>query len=122
MPHITIDYSRGASEVVDIEAMVRAVHREVRDSGLVRPAAVRTLAREATVSLVADEHPQNHFIQIIIRVAPGREPEVKKQLLYGVFEAARGVAEVALADGRIGLRADLCESDPEFAASASSIR
>lgn len=121
MPHIIIDYSRGASEVVDIEGMVRAVHREVRDGGLVEPAAVRTLAREATVSLVADEHPQNHFIQIIIRVAPGREPEVKKQLLHGVFKAARGVAEVALANGRIGLRADLHQSDPEFAISASSI-
>lgn len=121
MPHIIIDYSRGASEVVDIEAMVRAVHREVRDGGLVKPTAVRTLAREATVSLVADEHPQNHFIQIIIRVAQGRAPDLKKQLLHGVFDAARGVAEVALANGRIGLRADLYESDPEFAISASSI-
>jgi 5-carboxymethyl-2-hydroxymuconate isomerase len=93
----------------------------VRDGGLVKPSAVRTLAREATVSLVADEHPQNHFIQIMIRIAPGREPEVKKQLLHDVFEAARGVAEVALADVRIGLRADLYESDPEFAISASSI-
>ncbi|MET3597131.1 5-carboxymethyl-2-hydroxymuconate isomerase [Mesorhizobium shonense] len=121
MPHIIIDYSRGASEVVDLEALARAVHREVRDGGLVKPTAVRTLAREATVSLVADEHPQNHFIQIIVRMAPGREPEVKKQLLQRVFEAARGVAAVALTDGRIGLRADLYESNPEFAISASSI-
>jgi 5-carboxymethyl-2-hydroxymuconate isomerase len=121
MPHIIIDYSRGASEAVDIEAMVRAVHREVRDGGLVKPAAVRTLAREATVSLVADEHPLNHFIQIILRVAPGRESAVKKQLLQSVFETARDVAEVALVEGRIGLRVDLYESDPEFAVSASSI-
>ncbi|RWA81809.1 5-carboxymethyl-2-hydroxymuconate Delta-isomerase [Mesorhizobium sp.] len=121
MPHIIIDYSRGASEVVDLEALARAVHREVRDGGPVKPTAVRTLAREATVSLVADEHPQNHFIQIIVRMAPGREPEVKKQLLQRVFEAARGVAAVALTDGRIGLRADLYESNPELAISASSI-
>ncbi|RWA66223.1 5-carboxymethyl-2-hydroxymuconate Delta-isomerase [Mesorhizobium sp.] len=121
MPHIIIDYSRGASEVVDLEALARAVHREVRDGGLVKPTAVRTLAREATVSLVADEHPQNHFIQIIVRMAPGREPEVKKQLLQRVFEAARGVAAVALTEGRIGLRADLYESNPELAISASSI-
>ncbi|RWE03176.1 5-carboxymethyl-2-hydroxymuconate Delta-isomerase [Mesorhizobium sp.] len=121
MPHIIIDYSRGASEIVDLEALARAVHREVRDGGLVKPTAVRTLAREATVSLVADEHPQNHFIQIIVRMAPGREPEVKKQLLQRVFEAARGVAAVALTEGRIGLRADLYESNPELAISASSI-
>ena len=121
MPHIIIDYSRSASEVVNIDAMVRAVHREVRDGGLVKPTAVRTLAREATLSLVADEHPHNHFIQIIIRIARGREPDVKQKLLRGVFEAARGVAEVALANGRIGLRTDLYESDPEFALSASSI-
>jgi 5-carboxymethyl-2-hydroxymuconate isomerase len=121
MPHIIIDYSRGASEAVDITALARAVHRSVRDGGLVKPAVVRTLAREATVSFVADEHPENHFIQIIMRIAPGRDAEPKKHLLEAAFKSALKVADRALAEGRVGLRADLYESDPEFAFSASSI-
>jgi 5-carboxymethyl-2-hydroxymuconate isomerase len=121
MPHIVIDYSRGAFQAVDIDALATAVHRSIRDGGLVKPTAVRTLAREASVSLVADEHPDNHFIQIVLRIAPGRDREVKRQLLEAAFDAAREVAEKSLAEGRVGLRADLYESDPDFAVSASSI-
>ncbi|AGS22082.1 5-carboxymethyl-2-hydroxymuconate delta isomerase protein [Rhizobium etli] len=115
MPHIIIDYSRGAAERVAIDELTRAVHCRVRDGGLVKPTAVRTFAREATFSCVGDEHPENHFIQIIVRMAPGRPAETKRELLKGVLEAARAVAATALQAGRLGLRADLYESDPSFA-------
>jgi 5-carboxymethyl-2-hydroxymuconate isomerase len=115
VPHIVIEYSRGAAERVAIEALASAVHRCVRDGGLVKPTVVRTFAREATVSLVGDEHPDNHFVQIIVRMAPGRTPEIKRNLLKAVLDAARDVAAPALHAGRLGLRADLYESDPDFA-------
>ncbi|MGG7579891.1 5-carboxymethyl-2-hydroxymuconate Delta-isomerase [Rhizobium sp. Nf11,1] len=115
MPHIIIDYSRGAAERVAIDELTRAVHYRVRDGGLVKPTAVRTFAREATFSCVGDEHPDNHFIQIIVRMAPGRPAETKRELLKAVFEAGRDVAAPALQAGRLGLRADLYESDPDFA-------
>ncbi len=115
MPHIIIDYSRGAAERVAIDELTRAVHRRVRDGGLVKPTVVRTFAREATVSCVGDEHPDNHFVQIIVRMAPGRPLEVKQELLKSVLEAARDVAASALEAGRLGLRADIYESDPNFA-------
>jgi 5-carboxymethyl-2-hydroxymuconate isomerase len=61
MPHIVIEYSEGAGNRIDIPALVKAVHRSVRDSGAVKPNAVRTFAREATHSLVADEHSANQL-------------------------------------------------------------
>lgn len=115
MPHIIIDYSRGAAERVVIDELTRAVHRRVRDGGLVKPTIVRTFAREATFSCVGDEHADNHFIQIIVRVAPGRPAETKRELLKAVLDAAQNVAAPALQEGRLGLRADLYESDPNFA-------
>lgn len=121
MPHIVIDYSRGAARRTDMEALTRAVHRCVRDGGLVKPTAVRTLAQEASISCVADEHPDNQFIQIIVRMAPGRPTDIKKALLKAVFEAARAVADGALEAGRLGLRVDLYESDPDFAFQESTL-
>ncbi|AHG45565.1 5-carboxymethyl-2-hydroxymuconate isomerase [Rhizobium leguminosarum bv. trifolii CB782] len=115
MPHIIIDYSRGAAERVAIDELTKAVHHRVRDGALVKPTAVRTFAREATFSCVGDEHPDNHFIQIILRIAPGRSAEIKRELLKAVLEAARDIAAPALQAGRLGLRADLYESDPDFA-------
>ena len=118
MPHIIIDYSRGAGEHVAMDRLTQTVHRCVRDGGLVKPSAVRTLAREATYSCVGDEHVDNHFIQIILRVAPGRTAETKQKLLTAVLVAARAIASPALEAGRLGLRADLYESDPDFAVQA----
>lgn len=121
MPHIVIEYSKGAGDRVDIDGLARQVHRSVRDCGIVKPNAVRTLAREATISFVADEDPQNQFVQIIVRIAPGRPAELKKAILYTAFEAACDVARPALNAGRFGLRADLIQSDPEFAFQENSL-
>ncbi|MGZ2488037.1 5-carboxymethyl-2-hydroxymuconate isomerase [Rhizobium pisi] len=115
MPHIVIEYSEGAGSRIDIPGLVKAVHRSVRDSGAVKPNAVRTFAREATHSLVADEHPANQFVQIILRIAPGRTPDEKRAILQTVYDAAEGVARPALDEGRCALRADLIQSDPDFA-------
>jgi 5-carboxymethyl-2-hydroxymuconate isomerase len=121
MPHVIVEYSRGAGERVAIEALTAAVHRCIRDGGIVKPKAVRTFAREATFSCVADEHPQNHFIQVIIRMAPGRPLETKQQLLRATLEAARAAAAPALSEGRLGLRVDLYESDPTLAVQESTL-
>ena len=115
MPHIVIEYSEGAGSRIDIPGLVKAVHRSVRDSGAVKPNAVRTFASEATHSLVADEHPANQFVQIILRIAPGRTPDEKRAILQTVYDAAEGVARPALDEGRCALRADLIQSDPDFA-------
>lgn len=121
MPHVIIDYSRGAGERIPMDTLTVAVHRSIRDGGVVEPKAVRTLAREAGFSCVADEHPQNQFIQIIIRVAPGRTLDTKQRLIKAAFEAARSVAASALAEGRLGLRVDLYESDPALAVQESTL-
>ena len=121
MPHVIIEYSRGAGDRVPMDRLTAAVHRSIRDGGVVEPKAVRTLAREADFSCVGDEHPQSQFIQIVIRVAPGRALETKQRLVMIVFEAARAIAAPALAEGRLGLRVDLYESDPALACQESTL-
>jgi 5-carboxymethyl-2-hydroxymuconate isomerase len=96
-------------------ALVKAVHRSIRESGAVKPNAVRTFAREATYSLVADEDPANQFVQIILRIAPGRPADEKQHILKTVYDAAASIARPALDQGRCALRADLIQSDPAFA-------
>lgn len=122
MPHIVIEYSEAAGNRINIPALVKAVHRSVRDSGAVKPNAVRTFAREARHSLVADEHPDNHFVQIILRIAPGRSAAEKRAILQLVYDAAEGVARPVLDEGRCALRADLIQSDPDFAIQENTLR
>lgn len=121
MPHVIIDYSRGTANRVAIDALTTTVHRCIRDGGIVEPKAVRTFAREASFSCVGNEDPDNHFIQIIVRMAPGRSLDTKQKLLKTVFDEARAVAADAMAEGRLGLRVDLYESDPTLALQESTL-
>ncbi|NKK76101.1 hypothetical protein E0H51_11255 [Rhizobium leguminosarum bv. viciae] len=54
-------------------------------------------------------------MQIILRIAPGRPAAEKRAILQLVYDAAEGVARPALDEGRCALRADLIQSDPDFA-------
>jgi len=92
------------------------VHIAARTSGIFPANAVRTFAREATISFVADEHPENVFVQIVARVAPGRSPELLKRITDLLFTAAAAEAAEAFETGRFALRVDLTESDPALSA------
>ena len=116
MPHITIEYSQGAKARVDISRLAQGVHVAARASGIFPANAVRTFAREATISFVADEHPENVFVQIVARVAPGRPADLLKRIADLLFAAAAAEAAEALEAGRFALRVDLTESDPALSA------
>lgn len=88
MPHIMIECSSGSSRRIDVDALVRAVHRAARQSGHFAPNVVRTFAREADFSCVADEVDGNCFVQIVVRMAPGRTRDVRKEISQLVFAAA----------------------------------
>jgi 5-carboxymethyl-2-hydroxymuconate isomerase len=115
MPHILIDYSRGTEKTVDMARLVEAVHRAARSSGHFAPNVVRTLARGADFSLVADENCANRFIQITVRLAPGRSREVRQTISRTIFDAASTVVSQEWERGRMALRVDIAESDPELA-------
>lgn len=121
MPHVLIDYSKGAADRVDMTRLTAAVHRTLRDSGIFSSDGVRTFAREADVSFVADEHPSNQYIQIVVRIAPGRDAALRRKIVELAFSAAAAVARPALDEGRLGLRVDLTESDPEFKMQESTL-
>ena len=121
MPHITIEYSQGANARVDINRLAQGVHIAARTSGIFPANAVRTFAREATISFVADEHPENVFVQIAARVAPGRSPVLLKRIADLLFTAAAVEAAEALEAGRFALRVDLTESDPALSESRNTL-
>ena len=114
MPHIVIEYSSGADERVDMAALVQSVHNSARESGLFARNAVRTLARGADYSCVANGAAGNHYIQITMRIAPGRNAEIKKTISRFIFDAAYAVIDQKLLLGPVALRVDLIESDPAF--------
>jgi 5-carboxymethyl-2-hydroxymuconate isomerase len=111
MPHITIEFSDGAAARADIRATVDAVHRVALDSGVFPVGGIRTLARISPCSSVFDGAERNSFVQIDIRVAPGRSTEVKQAVLRDILAAAEAALAPLFAHGPTGLQVEMSEFD-----------
>ena len=93
MPHLTVEYSANLDNQIDILKLIEAVHQAALGSGVFEVAAVRTRAERRDYYVIADGHPDNAFVAISVRVAPGRPPETRRRLGQEIFEAACGYLE-----------------------------
>ena len=94
MPQISIDYSRGLESELDLHELANVLHRAVVGTGRFPVGAIRTYLRGCDYSLIGDEAAGNGFINIQIRIGPGRSAELKTSLTKLFMEAV----EAKLAD------------------------
>src|SRR5665213_36550 len=87
MPHVIIEYSSNLEARVDIPDLVRKVHAAALATGVFDLTAVRTRAVRCDCYVVADGHPENGFVAVVVRIAPGRSDETRQRLGSSIFEA-----------------------------------
>jgi 5-carboxymethyl-2-hydroxymuconate isomerase len=112
MPHLTIEYSSNLDAVIDISALVAAVHAAALETGVFPIGGLRTRAARRDVFAVADSHPDNGFIHVQARIGAGRAPDVRQKAAEHVFEAVKRVTAPAFASRPLGLTLEIVEIDP----------
>ena len=78
MPHIIVEYSEMLTGEVEVEAMLRAVHQSIADSGLFKANQIKTRAYPFQDYTNAGE--TNPYIHIQARIKSGRDADNKKRL------------------------------------------
>jgi 5-carboxymethyl-2-hydroxymuconate isomerase len=78
MPHQIIEYSANLESEVDIEALVRVLHETAAGIDALPIGGLRTRAVARQHYQIADGHPDNTFINVVLRLAPGRPFDVRK--------------------------------------------
>jgi len=109
VPHVIVEYSANVQSHADIPGLIRTVHQAALSSGLFATAAVRTRAARRDIFAVADEHPQNAFVGITIRMAGGRTEAERQRLADLVFDAACAYLDRQGAHQRLALSFELQE-------------
>jgi 5-carboxymethyl-2-hydroxymuconate isomerase len=109
VPHITVEYSANMQTRTDIPGLIRVVHEAALTTGLFATAAVRTRAVRRDVYAVADEHPQNAFIALSLRIANGRSDADKERLADTVFDAVCRSIDRDGAQERLALSLEILE-------------
>lgn len=123
MPHIWVEYSANIEREIDIPRLLKAVQNALIDDGTIFPfAGARTRGIRIDNYHIVDGHPDNAFVYILMRVAPGRKPEDRKEAGDRVLAAARECLADVMTRRPFGLTVQMQESDNTVNLKTSNFR
>ena len=82
MPHLTIEYSKNIENDIEINDLVQAMHNSAASIDALPIGGLRTRAVARKHFLVADGHSSNTFVNVALRIAPGRSEGIKKEASF----------------------------------------
>lgn len=87
MPHVIVEHSANVADVVDIAALVDAIHDAVLATGIAPLDALRTRAARRDVYAIADRHADNMFVAVTARLGAGRSDDEITGLVTSLMTA-----------------------------------
>ncbi len=114
MPHFVIEYSANLDGRVDMPGLCRRVHDEILETGLFEVGAVRVRAYPAQAWAIADQLPENAFLDMSFRIGAGRSAEDKKRVGQAIFAAVSEELAPLFETPHFALSLEIREIDPDL--------
>jgi len=122
MPHVICEYSANLDKKIQIDALLETLHSAMMRTGAAELGGLRTRADRRDHYRIADNDPANGFVNVTIRVAKGRPPEIRRLIAETVFADARKHLDSVYATSPFVLSVEVQEIDPDFRIHESNIR
>lgn len=111
MPHLRIEYSANLAESADIGALCRELRDALLETGLFEPGALRVRAFAASHAVIADDHPQNTFLDMELRIGRGRSLDDCQRAGALLFARAEALLAEPLSAPHFALSLEIREID-----------
>lgn len=122
MPHQTIEYSANLEPELDIEALVTTLHETAASIDALPIGGLRTRAVARQHYRIADGHPDNTFINVFLRIAPGRPFDVRKAAGQKLFQALCDYLDEIYSSTPLAISYEIQELDADLRWKKSNIR
>jgi len=122
MPHQIIEYSANLAERIDIDSLVKALHEAAIAIDALPVGGMRTRAVAREHYAIADSHPDNQFISVMLRLAPGRSPDVKRAVGETLFGALRDFLAATYDESPLSIAYEIEELAAELRWKQNNIR
>ena len=73
MPHIIVEHSANLNDTHDMAELARQLSDAAMETGIFPLAGIRVRMHPVDVFAMADGHPENSFVAIIVRIGAGRD-------------------------------------------------
>lgn len=113
MPHIQIDYTANLEDVVTGGRLVELIHQAAVDSGIFPVWGIRTFARSVHQYWVGNGEKNNGFINITVRIAPGRNLALRHRITQELFGAVLQSMDELFKIHRLGCQLEVTEFDAD---------
>lgn len=114
MPHLTLEYSPNLNGRVDMRGLCSALRKTLVATGLFELGAIRVRALPCDAYAIADELPQNAFIDASLRIGAGRSLEDKERAGKALFEAMTSFLAELFSTPHFALSLEIREIDPQL--------
>jgi 5-carboxymethyl-2-hydroxymuconate isomerase len=112
MPHIVVEYSANLRDRLRLDALLERLHATAIGTGVFPIGGARTRAAERTHYRIADGHPDNAFVHVVLRIGHGRDADTKRRAAQAVFDALCDHLEALSASTPLGISLEVQEIDP----------
>jgi len=122
MPHQIIEYSANLDSRMDVEALVDGLHQVAMDTDGLPVGGLRTRAARREHYQVADRHPDNAFVHLILKLGHGRPMEVKKAFGETIFAALCELLGPVSKSSPLAISFEIQQIDPELTWKKNNLR
>ncbi|MDH3990193.1 MAG: 5-carboxymethyl-2-hydroxymuconate Delta-isomerase [Gammaproteobacteria bacterium] len=111
MPHQIIEYSANLESRMDIQGLVEGLHDNAMGIDGLPLGGLRTRAARRENYQVADQHPDNAFVHMILKLGHGRDEETKKAFGEAIFKALCELLEPVSSTSPLAISFEIQEID-----------
>jgi 5-carboxymethyl-2-hydroxymuconate isomerase len=121
MPHFTVEYSANLDARADMDGLCRVILKTALASGAFETGAVRVRAIRCEHYAIADDRPENGFIDVSLRLAAGRDIATRQRIGEAVFGAMNEFLAPLFETKHFALSFEIREIDPRLSYKKNAI-
>jgi 5-carboxymethyl-2-hydroxymuconate isomerase len=122
MPHLTVEYSANLDPVLRLPELIASLHDTAAGIDAFPLAGLRTRAERRDVYRIADGHPDNAFVHLVLRIAHGRPLDVRQAAGERIFATLCAHLAPLLARAPLAISFEIQEIDPVLNYKSGNIR
>jgi 5-carboxymethyl-2-hydroxymuconate isomerase len=122
MPHQIIEYSANLESRIDIESVVDGLHEAAMGIDGLPLGGLRTRAAKREAYQVADRHPDNAFVHVILKLGHGRPLEKRREFGEALFAALCDLLEPVSASSPLAISFEIQEIHPDLTWKKNNLR
>ena len=114
MPHIIVEHSENLAKRLHISGLLKALHEAALKSGVFPVGGLRTRAVMRSDYVIADDHPDNAFIHVTVRIGHGRDLVTKRQVGEQLMSTLSNYLTEIFQTMPLAISLEMQEIDPEL--------